>query len=145
MQEHPLIELYVTVGNDQQNRFAEQILSSVDLDTLVQRTIRAALSAQSWRASSCRLRRSYRSRLSSYGGYSDAYSASEWAKGVSVWVNHHLHSPHLQNHQESHCLRKASGQNLSRALAMPFRDSGMRCVPNVMPAFMQQLPHSLPF
>src|SRR2546429_8704394 len=40
MQEHPLIELYVTVGDDQQNRFAEQILSSVDLDTLVQRTLR---------------------------------------------------------------------------------------------------------
>src|SRR5581483_11727944 len=40
MHEHPLIELYVTVGDDQQNRFAEQILSSVDVDALVQRTLR---------------------------------------------------------------------------------------------------------
>jgi probable rRNA maturation factor len=39
MQEHPLIELYVTVGNDQQNKQIEQLLSSVNLDALVQRTL----------------------------------------------------------------------------------------------------------
>lgn len=40
MQEHPLIELYVTIGDDQQSKYAEQVLSSVDLDALVQRTLR---------------------------------------------------------------------------------------------------------
>jgi probable rRNA maturation factor len=39
MQEHPLIELYVTVGNDQQNKQIEQLLSSINLDAFVQRTL----------------------------------------------------------------------------------------------------------
>jgi probable rRNA maturation factor len=39
MQEHPLIELYVTVGNDQQNKQIEQLLSAVNLDAFVQRTL----------------------------------------------------------------------------------------------------------
>src|SRR2546421_8650946 len=42
MQEHPLIELYITVGDDQQNTSVEQMLSSVDLDDVVTRTLRAA-------------------------------------------------------------------------------------------------------
>ena len=41
MQEHPLIELYVNVGDDQQNTLAEQTLSSVNIDAIVQRTLRA--------------------------------------------------------------------------------------------------------
>jgi probable rRNA maturation factor len=40
MQEHPLIELYVTVGDAQQNTDAEQTLSSVNIDAIVQRTLR---------------------------------------------------------------------------------------------------------
>jgi probable rRNA maturation factor len=39
MQEHPLIELYVTVGDAQQNTAAEQALSSVNIDAIVQRTL----------------------------------------------------------------------------------------------------------
>jgi probable rRNA maturation factor len=41
MQEHPLIELYVSVGNDQQNASVEQLLSSVNLDEVVSRTLQA--------------------------------------------------------------------------------------------------------
>lgn len=40
MQEHPLIELYVTIGDEQQNASVEQMLSTVDLDAIVQRTLR---------------------------------------------------------------------------------------------------------
>ena len=39
MQEHPLIELYVNVGDNQQNTLAEQMLSSVNIDAIVQRTL----------------------------------------------------------------------------------------------------------
>ncbi|HLI88454.1 MAG TPA: rRNA maturation RNase YbeY [Ktedonobacteraceae bacterium] len=42
MQEHPLIELYVSVGDEQQNASVEQMLSSVDLDDVVVRTLREA-------------------------------------------------------------------------------------------------------
>jgi len=41
MQEHPLIELYITVGNDQQNMAVEQLLATIDLDKVVLRTLRA--------------------------------------------------------------------------------------------------------
>jgi probable rRNA maturation factor len=40
MQEHPLIELYVNVGDHQQNTSVEQTFSSVDIDAIVQRTLR---------------------------------------------------------------------------------------------------------
>lgn len=39
MQEHPLIELYVTVSDEQQNTAVEQVLSSVNVDAIVQRTL----------------------------------------------------------------------------------------------------------
>ena len=39
MQEHPQIELYITLGDDQQNTLIEQQLSSVDLDGVVARTL----------------------------------------------------------------------------------------------------------
>ncbi len=39
MQEHPLIELYVNVGNDQQNTLIEHQLSSLDLDNAALRTL----------------------------------------------------------------------------------------------------------
>lgn len=42
MQEHPLIELYVSVGPDQQNTLIEQQLSSVDLDSVAFQTLQAA-------------------------------------------------------------------------------------------------------
>jgi probable rRNA maturation factor len=42
VQEHPLIELYVTVGDDQQNAAIEQLLASVNLDEVVHRTLQAA-------------------------------------------------------------------------------------------------------
>jgi len=42
MQEHPLIELYVSVGDDQQNTLVEQLLSSVDLDSVALQTLQAA-------------------------------------------------------------------------------------------------------
>lgn len=41
MQEHPLIELYITVSDDQQNTLIEQQLSSVDLDSVAQQTLQA--------------------------------------------------------------------------------------------------------
>ena len=41
MQEHPLIELYVSVGNDRQNASVEQLLSTVNLDEVVSRTLQA--------------------------------------------------------------------------------------------------------
>jgi probable rRNA maturation factor len=46
MQEHPLIELYITVGDDQQNTTIEQLLGSVNLDEVVLRTLQAASVAQ---------------------------------------------------------------------------------------------------
>jgi probable rRNA maturation factor len=46
MQEHPLIELYITVGDDQQNTAIEQLLGSVNLDEVVLRTLQAARVAQ---------------------------------------------------------------------------------------------------
>jgi probable rRNA maturation factor len=46
MQEHPLIELYITVGDDQQNTTIEQLLGSVNLDEVVMRTLQAARVAQ---------------------------------------------------------------------------------------------------
>ena len=46
MQEHPLIELYITVGDDQQNTAIEQLLGSVNLDEVVMRTLQAARVAQ---------------------------------------------------------------------------------------------------
>ena len=42
MQEHPLIELYITVGDDQQNAEVEQLLSGVSVDEAVLRTLQAA-------------------------------------------------------------------------------------------------------
>ena len=39
MHEHSQIELYITVGDDQQNADIEQQLSSVDLDAIVMRTL----------------------------------------------------------------------------------------------------------
>jgi probable rRNA maturation factor len=42
MQEHPLIELYVSVGSDQQNALIGQQLSSVDLDSVALQTLQAA-------------------------------------------------------------------------------------------------------
>ncbi len=39
MQEHPQIELYITLSDDQQNALVEQQLSSVDLDGVVSRTL----------------------------------------------------------------------------------------------------------
>lgn len=39
MQEHPQIELYISVGDDQQNASVEQMLSTVDLDAIVVRTL----------------------------------------------------------------------------------------------------------
>src|SRR5207245_3702178 len=39
MQEHPQIELYITLSDDQQNTLVEQQLSSVDLDGVVARTL----------------------------------------------------------------------------------------------------------
>ncbi len=41
MQEHPLIELYVNVGSEQQNTLIEQQLSSVDLDRVALQTLQA--------------------------------------------------------------------------------------------------------
>lgn len=42
MQEHPLIEIYVSVGPDQQNMLIEQHISSVDLDKVALQTLQAA-------------------------------------------------------------------------------------------------------
>ena len=42
MQEHPLIDLYVSIGNDQQNAPVEQLLSSVNLDEIVLYTLKEA-------------------------------------------------------------------------------------------------------
>lgn len=41
MQEHPLIELYISVGDDSQNKAIEQQLSSVNLDDIAKRTLQA--------------------------------------------------------------------------------------------------------
>jgi probable rRNA maturation factor len=41
MQQHSQIELYITLGDDQQNTLIEQQLSSVDLDGVVARTLQA--------------------------------------------------------------------------------------------------------
>lgn len=40
MQEHPLIEMYVTIEDEQQNSRIEQQLSSINLDELVSQTLR---------------------------------------------------------------------------------------------------------
>jgi probable rRNA maturation factor len=40
-QEHPLIELYISVGDDQQNTAIEQMLAAVNLDDVVLRTLQA--------------------------------------------------------------------------------------------------------
>lgn len=42
MQEHPLIDLYISIGNDQQNAPVEQLLSSVNLDDIVLYTLEEA-------------------------------------------------------------------------------------------------------
>src|SRR2546429_547591 len=42
MEEHPLIELYISISDDQQNTLIEQQLSSVDLDNVASQTLRAA-------------------------------------------------------------------------------------------------------
>jgi probable rRNA maturation factor len=42
MQEHPLIELYITVGDERQNTAIEQLLGSVNLDEVALRTLQAA-------------------------------------------------------------------------------------------------------
>ena len=41
MPEHPLIELYISVGDDQQNTAIEQMLAAVSLDDVVLRTLQA--------------------------------------------------------------------------------------------------------
>lgn len=41
MQKHPLIELYVTIDDEQQSTKIEQILNGINLDEVVQRTLRA--------------------------------------------------------------------------------------------------------
>ena len=46
MQEHPLIELYFSIGDEQQSAEAEQKLSTLDLDSVVLRTLDAAGVAQ---------------------------------------------------------------------------------------------------
>ncbi len=40
-QEHPLIELYITVGDDQQNTTIEQLLGTINVDEVVLHTLRA--------------------------------------------------------------------------------------------------------
>ncbi len=42
MQEHPLIELYVSTGDDRQNESIEQLLATVNLDSVVGQTLREA-------------------------------------------------------------------------------------------------------
>ncbi|HZO73790.1 MAG TPA: rRNA maturation RNase YbeY [Ktedonobacteraceae bacterium] len=42
MQEHPLIELYISVGDDRQNAVVEQLLAVVNLDSVVEQTLREA-------------------------------------------------------------------------------------------------------
>lgn len=42
MQEHPLVELYVSVGDDQQNATLEQMLTQVKLDEVIQQTLHLA-------------------------------------------------------------------------------------------------------
>ena len=42
MQEHPLIELYISVGDDQQNAAVEQLLATVNLDSVVKQTLQEA-------------------------------------------------------------------------------------------------------
>jgi probable rRNA maturation factor len=39
MQEHPLIELYINISDEQQNAQVEQLFSTLDLDGFVQRTL----------------------------------------------------------------------------------------------------------
>lgn len=41
MQEHPLIELYVNIGDEQQNASVEEALSLINLDTVVSLTLQA--------------------------------------------------------------------------------------------------------
>ncbi|GCE11789.1 rRNA maturation RNase YbeY [Tengunoibacter tsumagoiensis] len=42
MQEHPLIELYITIEDEQQSALIEQQLSAVDLDAIVLRSLESA-------------------------------------------------------------------------------------------------------
>jgi len=42
VQEHPLVELYVSVGDDQQNAAIERLLTQARLDEVVQQTLRLA-------------------------------------------------------------------------------------------------------
>jgi probable rRNA maturation factor len=42
VQEHPLVELYISVGDDQQNVAIEQILTQAKLDAVIQQTLRLA-------------------------------------------------------------------------------------------------------
>jgi probable rRNA maturation factor len=42
VQEHPLVELYISVGNDQQDVAIEQMLSQAKLDDVIQQTLRLA-------------------------------------------------------------------------------------------------------
>lgn len=42
MQEHPFIELYISVGDDQQNAAIEQMLAQAKLDEVVQQTLHLA-------------------------------------------------------------------------------------------------------
>ncbi len=42
MHEHPLIELYISVGDEQQNTSIEQMLSSANIDDIVLQTLRMA-------------------------------------------------------------------------------------------------------
>jgi probable rRNA maturation factor len=42
VQEHPLVELYISVGDDQQNAAIEQMLSQARLDEVIQQTLQLA-------------------------------------------------------------------------------------------------------
>ncbi|HEX4203940.1 MAG TPA: rRNA maturation RNase YbeY [Ktedonobacteraceae bacterium] len=46
MQEHPLIELYITISDEQQNQAVENMLSTVNLDNVVLQTLHLAGIAQ---------------------------------------------------------------------------------------------------
>ncbi len=41
MQEHPQMELYISIGDDNQNTAVEQLLSTIDLDSIVMSTLQA--------------------------------------------------------------------------------------------------------
>src|ERR1700736_2346989 len=46
MQEHPLVELYITINDSEQNNAVEQLLASVNIDQVVLLTLRAVSISQ---------------------------------------------------------------------------------------------------